>query len=99
MQGVEKKRNTDHFEARMNPAHDERNTNPMHLPNCSLQIQDRNAHHNHANEVRHQENSSAILVNQVGKPPERSETNCNANDAEDVLPNVVVDMRVAIVVS
>lgn len=38
MQRVEQKSNTDHFEARMDPAHNERNADPMHLTNRSFQI-------------------------------------------------------------
>lgn len=99
MQGVEQKGDADHFEAGMDPAHNERYTDPMHLTHRSLQVQDRNAHHNHTDEIRHQEHSSAIFVDEIGEPPERSETYCNANDAQDVLPDVVVDVRVALVVS
>ena len=99
VQGVEQKGDADHFETGMDPAHNERNTDPMHLPHRSLQIQHRNAHHDHTDEIRHQEHSSAIFVDEVGKPPERSETYCNANDAQDILPDVVVDMGVTLVVS
>lgn len=99
MQRVEQKSNAYHFETRMYPTHNERNTDPMHLSNRSLEIQHRNANHYHAYEIRHQEHSSSIFEDQVRKPPECSKTNSNANDTQDVLPNVVVNVRIALVVS
>jgi rRNA-processing protein FCF1 len=71
----------------------------MHLTHSSLQIEDRNTHDNHSDEIRHEKNSATVLIDKKGKAPKRAVADSESNDAEDVLIETVEDMGIVIVIS
>jgi hypothetical protein len=83
----------------MNTLHYDRQAGSVHLTHGSLQIEDRDTHDNHRDQIGHEKYSSTVLINKKGKAPKRSVADCESNEAEDVLIETIKDMGIVIVIS
>jgi hypothetical protein len=91
-------RQTYHLQRRVDFFEDVWYADPMHLAYRGLQIEQRHPEYQHRYHVRDQKHASSILVDQVREPPKGTEAHTYADSAHDVLPLIVVDVRVVGVV-
>lgn len=99
MEGVQQKGDANHLEAGVDALEHERNAYSMHLSDCRLQVEQRDAYHKHGNEIGDQKNPTSVLVDQVGESPKGSEANSEPNNTKNILPDIIVNVRVILIVS
>jgi hypothetical protein len=77
----------------------EGNTDPMHLPDSSFQVEQRYANDAHRDEVRDEKHPASIFVDEIGESPKGSESNCQADYTKNVLPYIAVNIWIILIIS
>jgi hypothetical protein len=94
VEGCSQDAETDYLEGWVDFIENEGYADPMHLSDGCFHVEERHAQEHDSYHIGNQEDSSPVLVDEVGHSPESPEAHTEAHDTHDVAPLVAVDVRV-----
>ena len=78
---------------------DKRSAHSKHLANGSLEVEQRHTDKNERNNIGYEKDSSSISIDEIRESPEGTKAYTDSNSTHDILPNMVVNMRIISIVS